>query len=309
MRGVWVPAGGSHAPHCIDRLSADQHAELDPANWPVTDGRLRICASVVLLAAERVWRPLRSQPSSGCTRRPSATGSCATRPSGRGAHEPRERVPAAARRRKRRREIAELLQTLVDKHPHEGVHVACDNSSTPRTTKSRPSCGCASHRVHSRYVRRLADLPWHGLAVGLRVQLRRLVCDVPRCRRRIVCERLPATAAADARRTARLTRAVERIGLALGGEAGARLAVALGMATSADTLLRVLRATPDTSDTAAGGHPPGPGRRLAWRRGQTVRDDPRGPRAQPDRRPATGPGARHARRLTPSAPRDRVREP
>jgi hypothetical protein len=48
------------------------------------------------------------------------------------------------RRRKRRREIAELLQALVDKHPHERVDVAWDNSGThaqgaARTTRLRPS--------------------------------------------------------------------------------------------------------------------------------------------------------------------------
>lgn len=34
------------------------------------------------------------------------------------------------RRRKRRKEIAELLQALVDKHPHQTVYVAWDNAST-----------------------------------------------------------------------------------------------------------------------------------------------------------------------------------
>ncbi len=34
------------------------------------------------------------------------------------------------RRRKRRKEIAELLQTLLDKHPHETVYVAWDNAVT-----------------------------------------------------------------------------------------------------------------------------------------------------------------------------------
>lgn len=34
------------------------------------------------------------------------------------------------RRRKRRREVAELLQTLVDKHPTGTIFVAWDNSST-----------------------------------------------------------------------------------------------------------------------------------------------------------------------------------
>lgn len=36
----------------------------------------------------------------------------------------------AVRRHKRRREIAALLQMLVDKHPHEIVYVAWDNAST-----------------------------------------------------------------------------------------------------------------------------------------------------------------------------------
>ncbi len=87
-----------------------------------------------------------------------------------------------------------------------------------------PACGCPSDRVQSRYERSLADLPWHGLAVALRVRARRFVCDVPRCPRRVFCERLPGTAAAYARRTTRLAGALELIGLALGGEAGARLA-------------------------------------------------------------------------------------
>lgn len=34
------------------------------------------------------------------------------------------------RPRKRRREVAELLQAILDKHPHETVYVAWDNSST-----------------------------------------------------------------------------------------------------------------------------------------------------------------------------------
>ena len=37
----------------IDRLSAEQHAELDHANRTAKDGRLRIRALIVLLAAER----------------------------------------------------------------------------------------------------------------------------------------------------------------------------------------------------------------------------------------------------------------
>jgi transposase len=35
------------------------------------------------------------------------------------------------RQRKRRQEVAELLQAILEQHPHETVYVAWDNSSTP----------------------------------------------------------------------------------------------------------------------------------------------------------------------------------
>lgn len=113
-----------------------------------------------------------------------------------------------------------------------------------RTEVHCPACGCRTHRVHGRYERHLTDLPWHGLTVLLRVSVRRFVCEVPGCPRRIFCERLTGTAAPHARRTMRLTSALELISLALGGEAGSRLARELGMAAgaSADSLLRLLRA-------------------------------------------------------------------
>ncbi|MGI8405712.1 MAG: transposase family protein, partial [Thermomicrobiales bacterium] len=82
-----------------------------------------------------------------------------------------------------------------------------------------PKCGHASTRVHSRYRRTLADLPWHGLRVRLDVHVRRFFCNVPGCKRRIFTERLPKTAASYARRTARAASALEAIGLALGGRA------------------------------------------------------------------------------------------
>ena len=37
---------------------------------------------------------------------------------------------AIVRQHKRRKEVAELLQTLVDKHPYETIYVAWDNAST-----------------------------------------------------------------------------------------------------------------------------------------------------------------------------------
>lgn len=141
-------------------------------------------------------------------------------------------------------------------------------ASARRREAACPACGCTTRRVHSHYERRLADLPWHGCTVVLQVRVRRFVCMVPRCPRRIFCERLPSTAATYARRTMRLGRALELIGLALGGEAGARLARALGMATSPDALLRLLGAELPPSTAAP------PAVRVlgvddwAWRKGQ-----------------------------------------
>ena len=36
-----------------------------------------------------------------------------------------------------------------------------------------PLCGRFSRRVHSRYVRSVADVPWHGVPFRLRLQVRR----------------------------------------------------------------------------------------------------------------------------------------
>jgi transposase len=104
-----------------------------------------------------------------------------------------------------------------------------------------PLCGEFAERVHSRYVRTLADLPWNGVAVRLQLAVRRFVCAADDCRRRIFAERFPALTTPYARRTTRLTDVVELIGFALGGEAGARVLTALTMEASPDTLLRVIR--------------------------------------------------------------------
>jgi transposase len=104
-----------------------------------------------------------------------------------------------------------------------------------------PRCGRGSARVHSRYLRRVAVLPWHGVAVMLELHTRRFRCQNGLCTQHIFCERLPRVVAHYARRTVRLVAALELIGFALGGEAGARLARELGLLISPDTLLRRLR--------------------------------------------------------------------
>jgi|SRR5271169_5753626 len=104
-----------------------------------------------------------------------------------------------------------------------------------------PSCARPSYRIHSYYERGLADLPWNGIPVEIRLRTRRFFCDTDGCARRIFTERLPETTATYARSTLRMEQALRWLGLALGGEAGARTAQRLGLVASGDTLLRHLR--------------------------------------------------------------------
>lgn len=110
--------------------------------------------------------------------------------------------------------------------------------ATTHPSASCPLCGAPSWRIHSRYTRRLAELPVLGHPVRLLMTVRRFFCSDPRCSRQIFTEPLDGFAGKHARTTAGLARAHRAIGAALGGEAGARLAARMAMATSPDTLLR-----------------------------------------------------------------------
>jgi transposase len=105
-----------------------------------------------------------------------------------------------------------------------------------------PRCHRPSSRVHSYYTRTVADLPWHGVAVRLRLRARRFRCKNSLCTKRIFCERLPRVVAYYGRKTLRMEDALRLIGLLLGGEAGARATAKLAIRTSPDTLLRRIRA-------------------------------------------------------------------
>ncbi len=113
-----------------------------------------------------------------------------------------------------------------------------------------PLCQHFSVKRHSRYERCLTDLPWQGVAVNLRLSVRRFFCTNDLCRRKIFAERLSKVVADFARRTVRLDEAFTALAFALGGEAGARLAEKLGLIISADSLLRRIRQTnPRTIET------------------------------------------------------------
>lgn len=106
-------------------------------------------------------------------------------------------------------------------------------------------CHQRSTRIHSRYERSVVDLPWMGCAVRLELHVRRFFCPNAECPRQIFTERLPNVVEPYARRTTRLNEIFLLIGFALGGEAGQRLMAGMGLSSSPDTLLRLIRAQPE----------------------------------------------------------------
>ena len=105
-----------------------------------------------------------------------------------------------------------------------------------------PSCGAVSDRVHSRYPRRLADLPIAGRRAVLMLEARRFRCEAVLCERRIFTERFDDNILKPwARRTARLDQIVHCLAIALGGRPAASFARRLSIPVSNDTLLRAVR--------------------------------------------------------------------
>ncbi|GJE52423.1 hypothetical protein GOFOIKOB_5494 [Methylobacterium tardum] len=117
--------------------------------------------------------------------------------------------------------------------------------AVPRSAASCcPVCRRHSDRSNGSYERRLADLPWQGRSVSLRVRLRRLCCRNPVCPRRTFSQSLPDVAVPRARRSRRLQDVQRHLGLALGGAPAARLAHRLALPASPSTFLRMVRAGP-----------------------------------------------------------------
>ena len=102
-------------------------------------------------------------------------------------------------------------------------------------------CGSASRRVHSRYGRILADLPWNTLTVRILVSARKFFCLNPLCARRIFTEPLPELAKRYARKTLRLADTLLQLTHLLGGEASARIARLLGLQLTSAGLLKRLK--------------------------------------------------------------------
>ncbi len=115
--------------------------------------------------------------------------------------------------------------------------------STPPRVRC-PLCFQPSQRIHSRYQRTFADLPWATFQVRLEVQVRKFFCENEACERRIFTELLPDVANPWARRTLRLAESLLAVGVALGGQAGSRLSQRLQRPTPPASLLCVVQTAP-----------------------------------------------------------------
>lgn len=120
------------------------------------------------------------------------------------------------------------------------VDAAVATSMAPCT-----ECGTPSSRVYSRYRRQLADAAVAGRGIVLRLVVRRFFCVNADCRATTFAEQVEGLTVKRSRRTDQLNAILTRIAVALAGRAEARLAAQLGLPSSRDTLLRLVRALPD----------------------------------------------------------------
>jgi transposase len=132
--------------------------------------------------------------------------------------------------------------TILDLQSQTGAITITARMTT--LTARCPTCCVNSTRVHSYYTRTPHDLPISGYTVRLNLYVRRWRCLNPACPAKTFSEPLPNLVAPTAQRTLRLTAALQSLGLALGGEAGARQSQRQAMPTSPDTLLRLIRQIP-----------------------------------------------------------------
>ncbi|MEU9455041.1 ISL3 family transposase [Streptomyces sp. NPDC048277] len=108
-----------------------------------------------------------------------------------------------------------------------------------------PGCGTPSRRVHSRYERRLADIPVGGRRSVIELSVRRLFCDNSACTRATFAEQVEGLTFFYGRRTPLLRGLLEAVGVALAGRAGGRLAALLSVPVDRSVLLRLVMALPD----------------------------------------------------------------
>ena len=101
-----------------------------------------------------------------------------------------------------------------------------------------PYCGRISHRVHSKYMRTIADLSMLGRPVIMKFEARKFFCDNQDCRRKTFAEQPSDEVFRYRRRTRRCEMVVAQHGLKSSSESARKLLTAIGVRVSGDTVLR-----------------------------------------------------------------------
>ncbi|MFG3339499.1 ISL3 family transposase [Glycomyces sp. NPDC048151] len=115
-----------------------------------------------------------------------------------------------------------------------------------RTSEAlRPACGIVTEHLHSRYQRTLTDVGPALSAMRIHLTVRRFRYANDACEQATFAEQVDGLTGRYRRTTPAAQEVIDRLGTALAGRAGARIAGMLGIARSRHTLLRAVRALPD----------------------------------------------------------------
>ena len=110
-----------------------------------------------------------------------------------------------------------------------------------------PKCGTVSQRMNGHYRRHPGDLPCSGYSIEFDLTVPRFFCDNDACEQQTFSEAFPSFVSRYARRTERLIEQQRQVGFAVSAEQGARLLPNLVMETSPDTLIRLVRNSPESA--------------------------------------------------------------
>lgn len=145
-------------------------------------------------------------------------------------------------------ELASLLPQLANV-----LVVSIDVSDAAVTVRARtrsgvpaecPGRGEPSSWIHSRYIRRLADITLGGRPLHIHLSVRRLYCENPACPKVTFTEQVAGLTVRYQRRTPELQRLVEAVGVVLAGRGGSRMLRILNVTLSRCTVLSQLMRMP-----------------------------------------------------------------
>ncbi|WP_327358066.1 ISL3 family transposase [Streptomyces sp. NBC_01304] len=126
------------------------------------------------------------------------------------------------------------------------VHVSAERVAVEASSCGSPpvcpDCGWRGRRVHSRYVRRVAERPVVGRTLAIWLSVRRFFCERASCQRRTFVEQVPDLSERYRRNSVGLRRWMETIATFLGGRPGERLCRVLQLPAGRTHLLGLLTA-------------------------------------------------------------------